>query len=144
MNSHVFPNQQDSQSALHSYQILSSMLEKKHFLKVGEGDESFILPEITTRLLMEALSQVSTGKGVGLFTLKEEMTTQEAADFLNVSRPYFVSLLEAGEIPYKKVGTKRRVRFEDIKAFKEKSFELRSKTLEKLMEQAQILNLGYE
>ena len=144
MNSHVFPNQQDSQSALHSYQILSSMLEKKHFLKVGEGDESFILPEITTRLLMEALSQVSTGKGVGLFTLKEEMTTQEAADFLNVSRPYFVSLLEAGELPYKKVGTKRRVRFEDIKAFKEKSFELRSKTLEKLMEQAQILNLGYE
>lgn len=144
MNSHVFPNQQDSQSALHSYQILSSMLEKKHFLKVGEGDESFILPEITTRLLMEALSQVSTGKGVGLFTLKEEMTTQEAADFLNVSRPYFVYLLEAGEIPYKKVGTKRRVRFEDIKAFKEKSFELRSKTLEKLMEQAQILNLGYE
>ena len=71
------------------------------------------------------------------------MTTQIAADLLNVSRPYLLSLLEQGKIPHRKVGTKRRILMKDILAFKEKTAKQRLKTLEVLAKQAQDLNMGY-
>lgn len=63
--------------------------------------------------------------------------------YLNVSRPYFVKLLESGVIPHHKVGAHRRVKFEDVKLYKEQRTQRSQKALQELAEQAQDLDMGY-
>jgi len=66
----------------------------------------------------QILALLASGQGVQIFPDSAELTTQQAADFLNVSRPYLIGLLEADEIPYRKVGTHRRIRFEDLREYR--------------------------
>ena len=77
-----------------------------------------------------------------LIPIDAEMTTQEAADYLNVSRPHLVKLLEAGDIKFHKVGSHRRVRFK-MRTYKEQAAAGRAKALDELAAQAQELGLGY-
>ena len=72
-----------------------------------------------------------------------ELTTKEAADILNVSRPHLVKLLEAGEIPFHKTGTHRRVRFEHLRNYKDQMRAEQERALEELAAQAQELGMGY-
>ena len=72
-----------------------------------------------------------------------DVTTQEAAMFLNVSRPYLVRLLEEGKIAYHKGGTHRRIRFADVLQYKEDRQKISQDALQKLADQAQELNMGY-
>jgi len=90
------------------------------------------------------LSQMGQGNAVTLLPIHTELTTQEAANLLNVSRPHLVKLLETGKIPFHKVGNHRRVRFEDLMEYKESIDQQRMETLDKLTAQAQELNLGYD
>jgi excisionase family DNA binding protein len=71
------------------------------------------------------------------------ISTKQAAEFLNVSRPHIVKLLESGRIPFTKVGTHRRIRVEDFLAYKEKMEKKRSNALDKLATEAQDLEMGY-
>ncbi len=83
------------------------------------------------------------GNPISLISIHEELKTQEAAELLNVSRPYLVSLLEGGELPYRKVGTEYDVPAKDIISYKTKIDKARLKALEELSGQAQDLNMGY-
>jgi excisionase family DNA binding protein len=93
---------------------------------------------------LEALTEIGEGNAVSIISIHAELTTQEAADVLNVSRPFLVNLLERGELPFHKIGTHRRIRYQDVIAYKERIDTKRRKALDDLTEQAQALNMGYE
>ena len=98
----------------------------------GTGDESVKLPEGATRLLLNLLEEMGQGNAVTLIPIHAELTTQEAADLLNVSRPHLVKLLDQGEIPYHKVGTHRRIHAQDALAYKEERQEKRKEVLDEM------------
>jgi excisionase family DNA binding protein len=81
-------------------------------------DEPVVLPAAAVRLLGALLTELAKGNAVTLMPHHAELTTQEAADLLNVSRPFLVGLLENGLLPHHKVGTHRRVRFTDLMTYK--------------------------
>lgn len=113
-------------------------------LEAGQEGETLHIPAAALHLLRDVLVEIAEGNAVTLLPIHAELTTQEAANLLNVSRPYLISLLEAGEVPYHKTGTHRRVRARDVLAYKERTDALRRQALQDLAEQAQELDLGYE
>jgi len=102
-----------------------------------------VLPRAAVLLLQGILREMAQGHAVTLIPVRAELTTQQAADLLNVSRPYLVSLLESGVIPYRKIGTRRRVLFEHLMAYKKAEDVKRMEALNELTRQAQELGLGY-
>lgn len=108
-----------------------------------EGEPAIALPDVVGRLLMETLDEVAAGHTVSLASDDDELTTQEAADLLNVSRPHLVKLLKEGRIPHHMVGTHHRVRRRDVLAYKARQREHAEDALQALADQAQDLGLGY-
>jgi excisionase family DNA binding protein len=102
-----------------------------------------VLPVKIFALLDHILSLMADGKAFSLVPEDSELTTQQAADMLNVSRPFLVKLLEAGELPYKKVGSHRRILMEDLLSYISISEANREKALTELARQAQDLKMGY-
>lgn len=101
------------------------------------------LPTSALRLLVDVLSELAEGNAVKVVPVHAELTTQEAADLLNVSRPHLVKLLEDGALPHHKTGKHRRVRFADLMQFKAMRDRASKDAMQELSKQAQELNLGY-
>jgi excisionase family DNA binding protein len=97
------------------------------------------IPTSALRLLLEVLTEIGQGNAVSIIPIHAELTTQEAADVLNVSRPFLVQLLEQGDMPFHKIGTHRRVRYQDVIAYKKRIDAERRKALDELTAQAQEL-----
>jgi excisionase family DNA binding protein len=119
------------------------ILSVKSKAKLVVNNQVVELSPSVTKILVKTLSYIALGKTVVVTSEPTEFSTQQAADFLRVSRPFLVKLLETNEMPYRKVGKHRRVRFDDLLAYKQRIDEKRLKVLAKLAEQAQELNLGY-
>ena len=107
------------------------------------GGEDLILPRQALIHLRDLLADMAQGDAVTIVRLHAEMTTQQAADILNVSRPYLITLLEKGELPFTRVGTHRRIQFKDLMAFKDKIRKQSSDAMDELVKIAQESNLGY-
>ena len=108
-----------------------------------ENNTKVALPKTAVRVLIEALTYISEGREVVVKPLNEELTTQKAAEFLRVSRPFLIKILENGEIPHRKVGKHRRVLLSDLEDYKRRIDEKRLKILAELTAQAQKLEMGY-
>ncbi|PXA03988.1 DNA-binding protein [Coraliomargarita sinensis] len=104
----------------------------------GEPEETIILPRSAVQLLQNLLTQMARGNAVSLVPQHAELTTNQAADVLGVSRPYLVNeLLEKGEIPYHRVGTHRRIAFADLMEYRKKIDERHEEAMQKLANIAQ-------
>ncbi|CAN5901853.1 hypothetical protein BH24BAC1_BH24BAC1_19330 [soil metagenome] len=113
-------------------------------IKLQEGGRFISIPKKAVQLLLSILSSMAEGKAISLIPADAEVSTQQAADILNVSRPHVVKLLESGRIPFRKVGSHRRILLEDLLKYEQESKEQRDRSLDFLAQQAQELNLGYE
>jgi excisionase family DNA binding protein len=103
--------------------------------------EMIAIPPGALRLFVDVLTQLGQGRAVTLLPQRAELTTQEAADYLNVSRPYVVGLIEQNKLPARKVGTRRRIAFEDLVRFEGQDRAKRRTALDELARIDQELGL---
>jgi excisionase family DNA binding protein len=148
----VLDSKEELELAKAAQHCIVSALDHSHALSIAivedgierlEQSPLLRLPPKVLRLFADVLGSLAQGKAVAIMPKELDVTTQEAAMFLNVSRPYLVRLLEEGKIAYHKVGTHRRVRFEDVVRYKEDRQKVSQDALQKLADQAQELNMGY-
>lgn len=139
----VAPTTEDVQLAKRSSRRLAPYLNQNLNVRIVETDEHVELPAVAVRLLIDLLSAMAEGNAVTLMPIHAELTTQQAADLLGVSRPFLIKQLEDEVIPFRRVGTHRRVLFSDLMKYKHDVGRQRSKALDELTEQAQELDMGY-
>lgn len=134
-----------SQSIVDMDHILRDLKGKKTVMIEVKSDEghSIKVPVKVFKLLLDILSQMAKGNAISIVPSEAELSTQQAADMLNVSRPFLVKLLKEEKIPYKQVGRHRRILLEDLLAYMKKQDQVREKALQALADQAQELDMGY-
>jgi excisionase family DNA binding protein len=138
----VLPTQEDARLAEEASRRIASAQPETLRVRLDDNTE-LKLPEAARRLLIHLLSEMSRGNAVTIIPIHAELTTQEAANLLNVSRHHLVELIDRGEIPHRMVGTHRRIRFEDLDAYLQDRKAKQKAALDQLAEQAQELGMGY-
>lgn len=141
------PSAQDAAIARVSGQLLSRYARQKRSLTLrvtdAEQERPLELPAGAVALLMDILEAMAAGRGITLMPENAELTTVQAAEVLNVSRPFFIKLLNEGAIPHRKVGKHRRIRMEDVMAYKAAIDREREAVLDQLVSEAQEQDMGY-
>ena len=143
------PTPKASEEAKVALRALSALPRRKASRTVqvhpdGEGRSvSVTVPREAFELFLEVLGQMANGNAVTIVPVHAELTTQQAADLLNVSRPFLVSLLDEGRLPFRLVGTHRRVRVADLIEYKQKDEAHRKAVLDELTAEAEKHGLGY-
>lgn len=109
-----------------------------------EGEKQPIeVPAAAIEVLADVVEEIARGHAVRINSREEEISTQKAADLLNISRPYLIGLLQQGKIPFRMVGTHRRLRLSDVVAYRERSDAEAESAYRELVAQAQELGMGY-
>ncbi len=143
----VIPSPKEVEQAKISSRLIEALAAKatpkrKYSLTDHKGTE-IELSESAFLVLVDALKTMACGHAVMLVPVEAEVTTQQAAEILNVSRPYLIELLEKGEIAFHKVGRYRRIKHQDVLDYQQLRATRRKENLDELVAQAQKLNLGY-
>lgn len=142
----VLPDTEAAELARASAGELSRLLaERPHTdrARVQLDGHDLILPRQALALLRDLLTEMAQGNAVTVVPTHAQLTTQEAANLLNVSRPYLIKLLEDGQLPFSKIGTHRRIRYQDLMAYKRQRDERSKALLDELTRQAQENDMGY-
>ncbi len=109
-----------------------------------DGEELTVqVPADAVEMLVRVLSHLANGDAVSVVPVHAELTTQQAAELLGVSRPHLIKLLDEDRLPHRKVGTHRRVLLVDLLAYKERDRAARLAVLDELTAEGQDLGLGY-
>ncbi|NWD22289.1 helix-turn-helix domain-containing protein [Pseudomonas yamanorum] len=146
----VLPLEKEVEAAVQGQRELASLLSTKFetqridIFDKEDKPHSLVLPTSALRLLVDILGELAIGNAVKVVPVHAELTSQEAADLLNVSRPHLVKMLEEGAIPFTKTGRHRRIRFSDLMAFKQRREDESQEAMDALAQQAQELGMGYE
>lgn len=142
----VSPDDVDQNQVTESSRQLAHLLSgrRKKSLRVTIDGEDCEIPLAALRMLKDLLVQLSLGNSVTLMPIHAQLTTQEAADLLCVSRPYLVSLLESGKISFHKAGSHRRIVLKDLLAYKKQQEQESDAAMAELAREAQELGLGYD
>jgi len=139
------PTEEEAKLAAESSRLLAAFVGKgeQTRLRLIDGDTDITVPVAAIHLLEKLLNEMAQGNAVSLVPVHAELTTQQAADLLNVSRPYLVKQLEAGAIPFHKLGRHRRLRFVDLMAYKDKIDRDSREAMDALTAEAQQQDMGY-
>ena len=116
------------------------------FQLVGEdsnGVTSVLVPSVALEFFVDVLAELANGNSVTVAPVRAELTTQQAADLLNVSRPYLIKLLDEREIPYRRVGNRRKVLTADLIDYKRRDEALRREIADELTSEARDIALIY-
>lgn len=124
----IFAAEQDIQSL----KRLEELLTQVHPMLVGPAGEEILLPESVYQILRQVTHLMAEGKAISLVPRDHYLSSQEAADLLNVSRPHLYTLLDQKQIPFIKVGSHRRIRFEDLMLYKRNRDSQRHQSLSTL------------
>ena len=141
----LLPTEQDPALARTSSRLLAACIGHGATarLRVIDGQDEIVVPVAALRMLVDILANMAEGNAISLVPIHAELTTQQAADFLGVSRPYLVGLVDKSLIPHHKVGTHRRIYFRDLLEYRKERMGQSRAALEALAEQAQKLGMGY-
>jgi excisionase family DNA binding protein len=142
----VTPTDKEALIARDSGKVLAHAYRDKPLsITVQDGKKAMdmVLPASAAKLLVHVLQEMAEGHGITVLPSHTEVTTQEAADLLNVSRPFLIQLLEDGKIPFHKVGAHRRLQLQDVVKYKQRVYAVREKVLDELVQQAQEHDMGY-
>lgn len=130
------PRDPDADLAREAARTLSSHLTTAGPLVLrlagGSSDETIQLPAPAAQLLVRLLDEMAKGNAVTVLPVRAELTAQEAAQLLNISRPTLIQLLDQGALPHRRVGTHRRVRFDAVMAYKRRLHDDRKAALAEL------------
>lgn len=118
----TLPTESDANLAKETSRVLAQRVRSTSPLRFRDldasKDETLRIPAPAVRMLVRILEEMARGNAVTLIPVRAELTTQEAADMLNISRPSLIQLLGEDKIEYRKVGTHRRIKFESLMAYK--------------------------
>jgi excisionase family DNA binding protein len=143
----VTPTEADSKLARESARTLVPQLAKGNgtvqlsVVDEAGGSETVTIPAVAFRLLIRILVEMASGNAVRIIPHHAQLTTQEAAELLNVSRPYLIRLLDDGRIPFHRVGTHRRILFKDLMTYRAEHRRVRRAALDELTRLDQELGL---
>lgn len=138
----LLPSASEISQAQASLKLLKQDRSDTHFAIGSPSGLKVPLTEAAFDLLMNVLTEMSRGNAVLVVPITAELTTQEAADLLNVSRPYLVRLLDQQKIPYHMVGRHRRILFKDLMQFRQQSKRARYKAMEDLTQMDEDQGIG--
>ncbi len=138
------PSEQESELAASGGRMLAACIGsgEKGQLRMIVGDQDITVPVKAVQMLADILKQMALGNAISIIPIHAELTTQQAADFLSVSRPYLIkNILDTNKLPYHLSGNRRKVFFKDLMEYKAKQKAASKEAMTRLAKVSQEMEL---